>query len=68
MLTNDLSRDAVLWSRQEGGEDRSSVGWQTRAATLVSVWCVSVYTYRGASTTDTGQAKGSSVAMHFFIW
>jgi len=28
VLINDLSRDAVLWCRQEGGEDRSSVGCQ----------------------------------------
>ena len=57
MLTNDLSRHAVLWSRQEGGEDRSSVGWQTRAATLVT-----------SIRTDIEQAKGSSVVMHFFLW
>lgn len=39
MLINDLSRDAVLWCGQEGGEDSSSVGWQTRAAVTV-VWSV----------------------------
>jgi len=34
MLTDDLFRDAVLWGRQEGGEDRSSVGWQTRTVIM----------------------------------
>lgn len=33
MLTNDPFRDAVLWSGQEGGENRPSVGWQTRTVT-----------------------------------
>lgn len=46
MLINDLFFPvmAVLWCRQEGGEDRSSVGWQTKKK----------------GSTDTGEAKGSS--------
>jgi len=45
MLTDDLFRDAVLWGRQEGGEDRSSVGWQRRTVSLI---CMNIYgAYRG---------------------
>ena len=66
MLTDDLFRDAVLWGRQEGGEDRSSVGWQRRTVSLI---CMNIYprTEDSYTTSDCKYRRRDPAVRCFFL-